>query len=412
MSADVTIACYTAPLWHRSTLFDKQYAPGWTEYILMGGARPWFRGHHQPRQPLLGALDERDPATWDRYIELAVSHGVDVLIWDWYWYDNEPALHEALEDGFLRATNLDEIRFALMWTNHDWQYLFPTVHSDGTRSFAHARNAPDRPEDVRRSMSYVISRYFHLPNYWRINGKPVLVVYDAPRLRSTFGVEGVRAMLDEFREHARSLGHEGIHFHADCVLPVALGPGPPAEAVGDLAALGFDSYGLYNPIVVAGIRRPLEEELPRYDALVDDVINALWQEVDEISPLPFFPAVSPGWDNTPRHNELPRTSSGNRNEWPAALIVVDETPGSFERFVRSARSFAEERAGPSVVTIGCWNEWTEGQYLLPDTRLGFGMLKALARAVGLDTSAVTYASPGGDTWEPGSGPKLTPGGER
>jgi len=30
-----------------------------------------------------------------------------------------------------------------------------------------------------------------------------------------------------------------------------------------------------------------------------------------------------------------------------------------------------------VMVIGCWNEWTEGHYLLPDTKHGYGMLRAL-----------------------------------
>jgi Glycosyltransferase WbsX len=406
----LTVACYTCPLWHRSALFDQQYAPGWTEYVLMQGARPWFAGHHQPRQPLLGALDERLPATWERYNGLAAAHGIDVFIWDWYWYANEPAMHEALEEGFLRAPNCTDVRFAIMWTNHPWLTLFPTVHGDGTRSFPHARDAPDRLEDVWRSLSYVVARYLHLPNYWRIDGKPVLVIWDAGRLRGLFGLEQTRRLLDELRSLATKLGHDGIHLHHDCTLAIALGSGDASTALGDIAGLGFDSYGLYNPIVLAGLRRPVEEELPKYGVVAADVVREVWPELDAVSPLPFFPAVSPGWDNAPRHNELPRRRSGNRNEWPAALIVVDETPAAFEALVRQALAFLDARPGsPRILTVGCWNEWTEGQYILPDTRLGYGMLEALARGVGRPTEKLTYASPAGDPWpgETGPGPRLT-----
>ena len=408
---DLTVACYTCPLWHASALFDRQYGPGWTEYVLMRGARPWFAGHHQPRAPLLGALDERDPATWRRYIELATGHGVDVFIWDWYWYDDEPALHEALEDGFLRAPNVSDVQFAVMWTNHPWLSLFPTVHGDGSRSFPHACDAPDRIETVRRSMTYVISRYLHLPNYWQIEGKPVIVVFDASRLERLFGVADVCSLLDEFRDTARALGHEGIHFHVDCVMPVAWASGSSKEAVGDIAAMGFDSYGLYNSTIVAGVRRPLEEELPRYGVLAADVVATIWPELDAISTLPFLPAVSPGWDAAPRHNQLPRTGHGNRSEWPGTLVVVDETPGAFEALVCAARAFLASSTGPKIMTVGCWNEWTEGQYILPDTRLGYGMLKALARGLGRETHELSYASPGGgDPWpgEAGPGPRLLP----
>jgi glycosyl transferase family WbsX len=403
---DLTVACYTCPLWHASTLFERQYGPGWTEYVLMRGARPWFPGHHQPRQPLLGELDERRPETWERYNELAAEHGIDVFIWDWYWYDDEPAMHEALEEGFLRARNRGTVKFALMWTNHPWLTLFPTVHGDGTRSFPHARDAPSRPEDVWRSMSYLIARYLHHPDYWRIDAKPVVVIWDTRRLVATLGVDGTRRLLDDMRAFAAKLGHDGIHFHNDCTQAVADGSG-----VGALAALGFDSYGLYNPVVLAGLRRPNEEELPAYGVAAADVVRDVWPEVDALAQLPCFPAVSPGWDAAPRHNQLPRSTEGDRASWPGALLVVNETPGAFDALVRAAFAYLNERPQmPRVLTVGCWNEWTEGQYILPDTRLGYGMLKALARALGVEREQRSYASPGADPWpgEAGPGPRLDP----
>lgn len=406
----LTVACYTCPLWHRSALFDKQYGPGWTEYVLMQGARSWFPGHHQPRQPLLGALDERDPATWERYNDLALGHGIDVFIWDWYWYEGRPAIHEALEEGFLRAPNVDRMQFAVMWTNHAWMNLFPNVHVDGTRGFPHRYDAPDTLEEIWRSIGYIIARYFHYPNYWRIGGKPVLVIWDPERLCSHLGVEGTIELLEALRAHAITLGHEGIHVHGDCTLAAALGTGDLASSVRDLSELGFDTYGLYNPVVVAGMRRPVEEELPRYGHVAADIVREVWPALDSASSLPLVPSVSPGWDSAPRFNQLPRSGGGDRNTWPGALVVVEETPAAFEALVRAALAFLNARpATPPILTIGCWNEWTEGQYVLPDTRLGFGMLQALAQALGRDVHGRSYAAPGADEATEdalGGGPRL------
>lgn len=123
----LTVACYTFPHFHRSAYNDRLLGPGWTEYVLMRGCRPWFPGHNQPRTPMLGELDERLPSTWDVYFDLAKQHGVDAFIFDWYWYGGGPALHEALEEGFLGSARRDGVQFAVMWTNHPWAYWFPTA---------------------------------------------------------------------------------------------------------------------------------------------------------------------------------------------------------------------------------------------------------------------------------------------
>jgi hypothetical protein len=41
----------------------------------------------------------------EQQIELALSHGVNVFIYDWYWYDGRPFLQQCLDDGFLGAKN-------------------------------------------------------------------------------------------------------------------------------------------------------------------------------------------------------------------------------------------------------------------------------------------------------------------
>ncbi len=390
---NLTVACYTFPHYHRSAINDRIYGPGWTEYEYMRGCRPRFPGHHQPRTPMLGELDEREPSTWERYIDLAVASGVDVLIWDWYWYGGEPALHEALEEGFLRAHGRDRMRFAVMWTNHPWYYWFPTAGipgiedpqgnfgtaNRGAREFLYP--APESPAEVWRSISYIIARYFHDPHYWQIDGQPVLVIWDVARLLRDFGVDGTRALLQELRAFAQKLGHAGIHFHT---------PQSSGSSVAQLEAIGFDSYGMYNSVLVAGNARPDEEELPDYGVVAADVISDVWPAVEAQSSLPFFPAVSPGWDNAPRCFETQRPTQPSREQWPGTLILVNETPQAFEALVRAGLAFLNQHPNtPPVLTIGCFNEWTEGQYLLPDTYHGFGMARALARGLGFSGSMET-----------------------
>jgi hypothetical protein len=45
---------------------------------------------------------------------------------------------------------------------------------------------------------------------------------------------------------------------------------------------------------------------------------------------------------------------------------------------------------PNILTIACFNEWSEGHYLLPDNRFGFGMLDALAEALEIKDTAMLH----------------------
>lgn len=385
---NLTVACFVFPQWHRSALNDRLYGPGWTEYVQMRGARPWFPGHHQPRTPLLGELDERDPATWETYIDLAVSSGIDTFIFDWYWYDHGPALHEALEEGFLRARNRERMRFAAMWTNHPWAIWFPTAgappaaewlalwETSGLGSYEPAYPCPETEEEIWRSLTYLMARYFHLPNYWRINDKPVLPLWDLSLLINRFGTDGTYTLLDELHSFAQKLGHPGMHFHAVAQEPAVL------PVLDQLAAAGVNSYSLYNALAQAVGGRPDAEELPDYGVVAADVVAKVWPQVDAASTLPCFPNISPGADNAPRVLMRPRPEQPSRQKWPGTVIIVDEAPAAFEALTRAALAYLNERPHiPPVLTIGCWNEWTEGHYLLPDTRHGFGMARALGRGL-------------------------------
>jgi len=87
--ADVTVAAYYYPCTHPHVRWDEAKYPGFTEWDLIKCARPRFPGHHQPRVPLRGYEDESDPAAMARKIDAAADHGVDVFIFDWYYYDGK-----------------------------------------------------------------------------------------------------------------------------------------------------------------------------------------------------------------------------------------------------------------------------------------------------------------------------------
>ena len=70
----------------------------WETVMTMQQRNP---GHYWNRKPLWGYINEADPAVMSMEIEQATRHGVNVFIFDWYWFDGRPFMETTLNN--LRA---------------------------------------------------------------------------------------------------------------------------------------------------------------------------------------------------------------------------------------------------------------------------------------------------------------------
>ncbi|MBL1120169.1 glycoside hydrolase family 99-like domain-containing protein [Streptomyces sp. 110] len=120
-----TIAAYYFPNYHVDPRNEKWHGQGWTEWELTKQATPRFENHVQPRIPLLGYEDEADPAVMKNKMEMAIRHGVNAFLFDWYWYDDHPYLERPLETAFIPNTAAHDMKFAVMWANHHWTNIHP-----------------------------------------------------------------------------------------------------------------------------------------------------------------------------------------------------------------------------------------------------------------------------------------------
>jgi len=127
MSREHTIACYCYLGSHADPRNGAVHGPGWSEWELVRRAQPGFAGQHQPRVPLWGDAVESDPSAMARRIDAAADHGIDVMLYDWYRYDDGSFLDRALDEGSLGAPNMGSRIITLnAWT--EWTaggYLEP-----------------------------------------------------------------------------------------------------------------------------------------------------------------------------------------------------------------------------------------------------------------------------------------------
>lgn len=359
------IAAYIWPAYTgdepRTRIFWKD---GIGEWQSVKTANKRFDEHIWPRKPLWGYVNEADSSVMEMQIDQAYNHGVNVFIYDWYWYDNRPFLENCLNDGYLKAKNNNKVKFYIMWANHNANYTWCKDIADEFGDTV-VWNGAVSLDVFKKIVDRTIEKYFKHPSYYKIDGKPVYMIYELYNLVNGLGgLEKTKEGLQYFREQTVKAGFKGLHLQL-----AAWGKGnlnvSGVDSNGNktnisFEDLGFDSITNYQFAHVTNVDR-------NYVDVMRDVEKE-YERIDNDYTITYFPHVSVGWDNTPRHKVR------------RGAICYNNTPENFEKALRSAKKYADTHNLPSnLITINSWNEWTESSYLEPDDVYGYGYLDAIKK---------------------------------
>ena len=131
-----------------------------------GSREGYLRGALRPAQvPVLGEYDSSDPRVAERHIALATAHGIDFFTLD--WWPGQPERNDAIDAGFLRAPNVDSIRFCMF-------YETSALGDQGTNGIVFDAATKQR---FVSDMVTLARRYFAHPSYLQIAGRPVILLY-------------------------------------------------------------------------------------------------------------------------------------------------------------------------------------------------------------------------------------------
>lgn len=357
------VAAYIWPSYTGTEPRTRMFWPeGHGEWETVRKATAKFPGHTWPRKPVWGYCDEADQSVMEMQIDAASDHGVNVFIYDWYWYDSRSFLEQCLNNGYLQATNNHRVKFYLMWANHDVTNLWDRRISD------HEDNIIWQAAVDRREFEVIalrlIDRFFKHPSYYRIDGKPVFMIYDLSKLMQGLGgIQQTAEAFTWFRAQACKAGLPGLHLQltswgAKHLNLSGVDSSTTATPGAAIELLGFDSQSHYQFCHFTNIDRDYVEILPD--------MQAEWRLMESDYKIPYFPHVSLGWDNNPRHLQF------------KPGVTKNNTPDQIAKALRLARDYVDAHPTQApLITINSWNEWTEGSYLQPDDVHGYGYLEAV-----------------------------------
>lgn len=316
-------------------LVGAYYFPGWKTGTHAG----WAAIEPFPeRKPVLGWYEEGDPAVADWHLKWAAEHGVSFFAYDWYWDRGRRQLEHALHDGYFQSQYRKHVKFCLLWANHN---------PPGSASEA----------DLLAVTRFWIDHYFQRPEYLKVDGRPVVIMFSPGRITQDMGVQKARAAFEKMRRLCHEAGVGGLYL-AGCTWP-------GRDAVKALKDEGYDAATGYN-YPSAGAK-PEDGLRPSYDSAVEGY-QQFWDTIAGFGLLDYIPVTDPGWDSRPWH--------GDR-----ALVRTCRNPEKFKRMLRYAKAFADAHPvgaqKQKIVLVEAWNEFGEGAAVEPHRRFGFGHLDAI-----------------------------------
>ena len=317
--------------------------PGWTNHRWHG---VW--SHAPERKPVLGWYDEENPETIDWQIKHLVENGVSWVSVDWYWNRGHQHLNHWMK-AFGQAKYRKCLKWHLMWANHN---------GFGSHSVA----------DQEKVTKFWIENFFGDPQYQRVDGMPVVTIWNARGMEADLaGKGGCRGLLEVSQKLARAAGYKGVYF-------VAM-RGPDTEDAGFLkgfAEKGFGRTCVYK--YMGGVRGcPSGPAGSRPFKWVADTSLEHWRTLRRNSTVPFWPSLSTAWDDRPWRGE-------------SGWAITGVNAADFRRICAAARAYSDE-SGERMLLMGPLDEWGEGSIGYPNAELGFGMLEAVRDTFGKKPAA-------------------------
>ena len=385
----IDVAAFVFDPWTPSPAVYDSHGSNWTEWNLVRNALPRFPGHQQPHVPLWGEIDTGLSSTWDMLNAEALDHGINVYLWDFYWWQDapeNPLLVRGLE-AFLASQSKNTMKFAIMWANQDWNDLFPAKRLQASAPLFHGKM--DAPTFTTMT-DFWIQNYLQLPNYYSVPSLlnaslrcPLVNIYLLDKLVE--GLGGLPAAVDafsSFRSRAANVGISCLHIQAD---------GIGVRSVTGKAALTSLNISSVTDYCWQHFQGMPDFPITEYAPYADASLARLPGLRAAVAPLPYVPNFSVAWDPSPR-----TVQSDAYDNWGyPSTAVLQPTPLEMQIALNKTATAVAADCDPTwcMITVYAYTEFSEGGSLWPTVLDGYGRLDAFKAVFGARQGVSEPASP-------------------
>ncbi len=204
------------PQFHRVKENDEWWGEGFTEWVSVKDAEPFFDGHYQPRIPQdqnYYDLMDKDTMVWQS--SLMKKYKIDGVCMYHYWFKHGRQILEKPAQNLLQWKEID-MPFCFCWANETWARSWSRIQNKNVWS---AVREQDKNEDKngilleqdygneaqwRQHFEYLLP-FFKDERYIKVEDKPLFLIYKESEISC------LPEMLECWKKLAEMNGLKGIY---------------------------------------------------------------------------------------------------------------------------------------------------------------------------------------------------------
>lgn len=348
------------PQFHEIKENNEWWGKGHTEWVSCKSAKKYFKDQYQPKIPLNNNYyDLLDSNQQEWQAKIAKENGIYGFCYYHYWFEGKRLLEKPAEN-MLNNKNID-IKFCFSWANHSWTNSVSRLDSKTLIEQTYGSE-----KDWIDHINYLIP-FFKDSRYIKKDNKPVFIIYDLKAIKC------FSKMKEIFDRVSIENGFDGIYYISTL---------KEEKDIYNENVKYVDAQFEYQPRFSLGITRKINYSFfynyKRFicktylNKICKTKYDKVWKLIYRRTPnnIKTYLGAYVNWDTTARWQKRGEYHSG---------YSLEKFRSFFQKQFRRACLRNDE-----FLFITAWNEWSEGAYMEPDEKYGYGVLNTIKDIVESD----------------------------